>query len=86
MNTFYLNNSGHRWITTNEKGKKEKVKIFFPETGKMKMYTPLYIEAVGNFAHIVTRIKGKRECLIHYRGDLYLVNNEANRCFKYQQN
>jgi len=83
MNTYYLNNSGSRWVNMDARGNREKVRVFFPETGTIKSYSIRYFEAIGNFAVAYIRIKGKTVQLMDWRDGVFLVNNEANRKFKY---
>lgn len=83
--TFYLNNTGHRWINLTN-GKKEKVNILFPETGEVKQYTVAYWEALGNYAVAHTRIKGKTERLTEsLRGvdGEFMLNTQRNRDLKF---
>jgi len=56
--TYYLNNSGSRWITF-ENGYKPIVKVLFP-SGKIEDRTILYFESFGNFAVTCISIKGKK--------------------------
>jgi hypothetical protein len=83
MQTLYLNNSGSRWINLDTNGKKIKLKVFFPESQIIKEYTVEYFEATGNFSLAIIRYKGKRVPLMYYKDNLYLINNEENRRFKY---
>ena len=82
---FYLNNSGHRWISITN-GKKEKVNVLFPETGIVKQYTIAHWEAIGNFAVAYTRIRGKTEQLTEslrgIKGE-FMINSQANRDLKW---
>jgi calcineurin-like phosphoesterase family protein len=83
MNTLYLNNSGSRWIQLDKNGRKPKFQVYFPKENKHRSYTLCYFEAVGNFAHAIIKYKGKRECLMHYKDGIYLINNEENRNFRF---
>jgi uncharacterized OB-fold protein len=83
MNTYYLNRSGSRWVNMDARGNRQKARIFFPENGTIKSYSIQYFEAMGQFAVAVVRIKGKNTLLMDWENGLHLVNNEANRKFKY---
>ena len=56
--TFYLNNSGHRWVHF-VNGKRDKVKLE-TKSGKIIERTANYYEAFGNFATVNISYKGKR--------------------------
>ena len=50
--TYYLNNSGNRWVTF-ENGKKVK-HTFYTKTGQPVIRTIIFFESFGNFAiHIM---------------------------------
>lgn len=83
MKTYYLNNSGSRWVNVDSNGKHDRVKIFFPETGITKEYAVDYHESIGNFAVAYVKIKGKREQLMDYNNGVYMVNNQVNRDYKH---
>jgi len=53
--TYYLNNSGSKWIHL----PKEKME-FMTESGKIVKRTPIYFEQFGNFATVRISYKGKR--------------------------
>lgn len=55
--TYYLNNSGNRWVNFTD-GKKDKTKVLFPD-GHIEERTVLYYESFGNFATAAVKIKGK---------------------------
>ena len=55
--TFYLNNSGSRWVSY-ENGSKVKTKVLFPD-GHVEERTILYYESFGNWAVAAVKIKGK---------------------------
>ena len=55
--TYYLNNYGNRWINLTN-GKKDKVKVLFPD-GHEETRTVIYYESFGNFAVTAVKIKGK---------------------------
>jgi len=57
--TFYLNNSGSRWIIL-ENGCKPKVKVLFPDD-HIEERTVLFFESFGNFAVIWISLKGKKQ-------------------------
>jgi hypothetical protein len=63
MRTYYLNNSGHRWINFNEDRTREKLLVWDGEKVIARMVT--YWRAIGNFAVPFVRIKGKAVCLHH---------------------
>lgn len=79
---LYLNQSGHRWVNVDNKGKHDRVNIFFPETNTTKEYAVAYYEAIGNFAVGYVKIKSKMEQLMEYKEGIYMVNNEVNRNIK----
>jgi hypothetical protein len=56
--TYYLNNSGHRWIVY-ENGKKPQ-HTFKTKDGKEVTRTAIYYEMFGNFAVICISYKGKK--------------------------
>jgi hypothetical protein len=56
--TYYLNNSGHRWVVYIN-GKKEKVTLQ-TESGKEVVRTAIYYEMFGNFAVVCISYKGKK--------------------------
>jgi hypothetical protein len=78
--TFYLNNSGHRWVNLNE-GKREKLNVFFPENNSNKSLTVHHWEAIGNFAVPYVRQKGKQIQLMpsSKKEGFWVENNEINR-------
>jgi hypothetical protein len=53
--TYYLNNSGHKWVTY----PKEKVLLFHGAEQYCKLRTIEYYEAFGNFAVCCLRYNGK---------------------------
>lgn len=53
--TYYLNNTGSRWITL----PKEPMR-FETKSGKTVTRTPIYFESFGNFAVVCISYKGKR--------------------------
>jgi hypothetical protein len=56
--TFYLNNSGSKWVTF-ENGKKVTL-TFQTKTGKEITRTPIYFESFGNFGSALISYKGKK--------------------------
>ena len=56
--TFYLNNSGSRWINLTN-GKKDKL-TFKTESGKTIIRTVIFYESFGNFASACISYKGKK--------------------------
>lgn len=89
--TIYLNQNGSRWMNVDDEGKRKKLNILFPETGKIRAYSVEYWEAIGNFSVPVTKIRGKRECLMEFadtidsgiKKNIWVINNAANRNLKY---
>lgn len=57
--TYYLNNSGSRWVTYNQDGKKDQIIIITPE-GNKERRTVIFYESFGNFASATISYKGKR--------------------------
>ena len=56
--TYYLNNSGHRWVHY-DNGKKP-VHTFKTKSGNEVKRTAIYYEAFGNFAVACISYKGKK--------------------------
>lgn len=56
--TYYLNNSGHRWVRY-ENGKKPK-HTFKTASGEMVERTAIFYEMFGNFAVACISWKGKK--------------------------
>ena len=56
--TYYLNNSGSRWIHLTN-GKKDKI-TFKTESGKEITRTAIFFESFGNFASVCISYKGKK--------------------------
>lgn len=56
--TYYLNNSGHRWVVYTD-GKKEKISLK-TESGKTVERTVIFYESFGNFAVCCISYKGKK--------------------------
>jgi hypothetical protein len=56
--TYYLNNSGHRWVCF-ENGKKPK-HTFTTSTGKQVERTAIFYEMFGNYAVMCISWKGKK--------------------------
>lgn len=67
--TFYLNNSGSRWIVL-DKGVKPKMKVlkdaYAPFTEPYIIVTPEFFESFGNFASLHYRYKGKKYSSVNY--------------------
>ena len=55
---YYLNNSGHRWVTF-ENGKKVK-QTFYTKSGLPVIRTIIFFESFGNFATCTISYKGKK--------------------------
>jgi hypothetical protein len=58
-NTFYLNNTGSRWIQIDRFGNKDKITLE-TKSGKLITRTCQFYEQFGNFAIIQITYKGKR--------------------------
>lgn len=56
--TYYLNNSGTRWVNFTN-GKKSKITLL-TKTGEQVTRTVIYYEAFGNFATALISYKGKK--------------------------
>lgn len=56
--TYYLNNSGSRWVVYNN-GKKP-VHTFKTESGKDVQRTAIFYESFGNFGSVCISWKGKK--------------------------
>jgi hypothetical protein len=56
--TYYLNNSGHRWVVY-DNGKKP-IHTFKTESGKEIKRTAIYYESFGNFATVCISYKGQK--------------------------
>ena len=59
MNTYYLNNSGSRWVVMDRNGNKPK-HTFKTESGKEVTRTALFYESFGNFGLVWISWKGKK--------------------------
>ena len=57
--TLYLNNSGSRWIVTDETGRREE-RTFTTKAGKEVKRRIIFYESFGNFATATISWKGKR--------------------------
>lgn len=56
--TYYLNNSGHRWVNYTN-GKKDKI-VLSTVSGKLITRTVIFYESFGNFGSAVISYKGKK--------------------------
>jgi hypothetical protein len=56
--TYYLNNSGSRWVVY-VNGKKEKIQMR-TKSGKTIIRTAIFYESFGNFASVCISYKGKK--------------------------
>jgi hypothetical protein len=56
--TFYLNNSGHKWVNLTN-GKKDKI-VLKTRSGELISRTVIYYESFGNFATCRISYKGKK--------------------------
>ena len=56
--TYYLNNSGSRWVTFNN-GKKSKITLL-TKSGQQVTRTVIFYESFGNFATALISYKGKK--------------------------
>ncbi len=61
--TFYLNNTGHRWVNLTN-GKKDKVFAYI--NGELIERTAIYYESFGNFAAANISYKGKRYSILRF--------------------
>lgn len=59
MKTYYLNNTGHRWVNIDESGRREQ-RAFKTKSGKTVQRRVIFYEAFGNFAVACISYKGKR--------------------------
>jgi hypothetical protein len=59
MNTYYLNNTGSRWMVIDRNGKKPK-HTFLTSSGKEAERTAIFYEMFGNFAVACISWKGKK--------------------------
>jgi hypothetical protein len=58
-NTFYLNNTGSRWVRMDRFGNKDKITLE-TKSGKLVTRTCQFYKSFGNFATIQITYKGKR--------------------------
>ncbi len=56
--TFYLNNTGHRWVNY-DNGVKDKITLM-TKSGKQVTRTAIYWQSFGNFATACISYKGKK--------------------------
>lgn len=56
--TFYLNNSGHKWVNFTN-GKKDKI-VLKTRSGQLITRTVIYYESFGNFGTARISYKGKK--------------------------
>lgn len=59
MNTYYLNNTGSRWIVVDNQDNKEKITLL-TKLGKKVTRTVQYYASFGNFATARISYKGKK--------------------------
>lgn len=59
MKTYYLNNSGSRWVSYDAIGNKVK-QTFETKSGKFITRTVIFFESFGNFATCCISYKGKK--------------------------
>ena len=59
MNTYYLNNSGSKWIVFDKDGRREQITLT-TKSGKEVVRRVIYWESFGNFATACISYKGKR--------------------------
>lgn len=57
--TYYLNNSGSRWVVMDKDGNKEKVTLK-TESGKLITRTAQFYENFGKFVRVMITYKGER--------------------------
>jgi hypothetical protein len=68
--TYYLNNSGHRWVHYESNGKKVKILILpdeYSPSNVQLLRTALYFEAFGNFVAAIYSYKGKKYKTVNYK-------------------
>ena len=58
-NTYYLNNTGSRWVLLDRFGNKDKITLT-TQSGKLVTRTCQFYEQFGNYATIQITYKGKR--------------------------
>lgn len=73
--TYYLNNTGHRWVVY-KNGEKERVRVLYPD-GFVKTRAILYYESFGNFAVMCISVKGKMKKFLP--GETFLPNGDLFR-------
>jgi hypothetical protein len=59
MNTYYLNNSGSKWIVFDKDGRREQITLT-TKSCKEVLRRVIYWEQFGNFATACISYKGKR--------------------------
>ena len=59
MNTYYLNNSGSRWVHIDSQGNKDKISLL-TKSGKVIARVVNYWSSFGNFATANISYKGKK--------------------------
>lgn len=59
MNTYYLNNSGSRWVTFDEAGKRQRIQLT-TRSGKVVERRVTFWESFGNHTLANISWKGKR--------------------------
>ena len=64
MRTYYLNNSGSRWVVMDNNGQKERINVQLPD-GSYTTRTAIEYRSFGNFGSVVISFKGKKlNCLM----------------------
>ena len=79
--TLYLNNSGHRWVHVDDKGNRDKLSVWFPESNTVKRLAVKYWEAIGNFAVPYVRQREKTIQLMPSikKEGIWVPNTKENR-------
>lgn len=72
--TYYMNNTGHRWVVY-KNGEKERVKVLFPD-GHIETRAVLYYEMFGNFAVTAVKIKGKVKT--YFQEQIFIQDEDDN--------
>jgi hypothetical protein len=68
--TYYLNNSGSRWVHYESNGKKVKILVLpdkFSPADAQLLRTAIYFESFGNFVRAIYSYKGKKYKTVNYQ-------------------
>ncbi len=60
LKTYYLNNTGHRWVNIESESGRREMRNFKTTSGKTVQRRVIFYEAFGNFAVACISYKGKR--------------------------